>query len=667
MAWHGSWWQSVQWRGDGWWQEDSRWETRGLQADGDPEKEKEQDRRKDRRFANCGTLGTKHPLPLDDRKDLLLVILQKMQEVVSSDSSDSGVGGSMDSSFRVAISGWNAVVTHAALFYLCKVRPGMPLRALRNEDGKFSVVDAARILYGAVRGLYPAVDDQKEALDFLQATCWERTPELVKKATDIGFDPWEMEDKLVPKPREDSRNGMIARSQHPDAASPSTSGRRLLRMTTDEELTYLTKKREVLQMRKDVAQQEEGAEASMPYSPPVRQPGPLRMRPGQEEALLPHLPQGMRLLPKVAEACGVLRPSTSGAASNDPQPPGSGPQAGEQQRKELQAALANIEYEKKKIAYLLEGAQPPQESREHGAEVEAEAAAMQEASEQREELANRDTKLVALSEEQAAAAKAAQEQARVALAKAEVVEMREALVKAEAVVTAGQKQEEEARLEAQVVATRKQEEKARLEAQAHRTRGQEEAEVAKAARDESRQQKELAELKAQAGEEAKAAKAARDADQQQRAELARLRAHAQEEAEVAKAARLEVEAHRTRGQQREELARLQAHAQEEVEVAKAARLEVEAHRTRGQEEEALQELVAKAQEDKTAMEAVVQRLREQVAELRAPRTKSPGEQEEQAQHSQETEHEASGASGSMGLRDPEDDKSGRKTHTISYY
>ena len=58
------------------------------------------------KFRSCTTLGTKHPSPLDDRKDLLLALFDRLQ------TSASGPG-----SFpRAAMGSWTALIVHAAFY-----------------------------------------------------------------------------------------------------------------------------------------------------------------------------------------------------------------------------------------------------------------------------------------------------------------------------------------------------------------------------------------------------------------------------------------------------------------------------------------------------------------------------------------------------------------------
>jgi hypothetical protein len=74
------------------------------------------------------TLGLKHPMPLEDRRDLVLGLVNKLRDDVGTE------GGS----FKLAVSAWGPVLLHAVLFYLARARPCMKVAALRNENDRSS-------------------------------------------------------------------------------------------------------------------------------------------------------------------------------------------------------------------------------------------------------------------------------------------------------------------------------------------------------------------------------------------------------------------------------------------------------------------------------------------------------------------------------------------------
>ena len=148
-------------------------------------------------YANVSTLGLKHPLPLDDRRELVLGVLNKLQDEVQEVSS-----GSVQGNFRIAVASWGPVLIHAVLFYLCRARPGMPLRTLYNEDKKFTIADATKMLWTEHNSLFPSVAEKVEVATLLSQCRLGNTQPLLKNAIQHGFDPAEVEVKVgvVPAP-----------------------------------------------------------------------------------------------------------------------------------------------------------------------------------------------------------------------------------------------------------------------------------------------------------------------------------------------------------------------------------------------------------------------------------------------------------------------------------
>ena len=108
------------------------------------DKEKVQDR-----FKNVVSLGaaSKHPLPLEDRKALLVAVvnlLSPRDKIVLS---------------KIAVSTFTAMTTHALLFLLSRAGPRMSIRLLRDDEGVFTIDYAALQLAETARSLH-----QPEAL-----------------------------------------------------------------------------------------------------------------------------------------------------------------------------------------------------------------------------------------------------------------------------------------------------------------------------------------------------------------------------------------------------------------------------------------------------------------------------------------------------------------------
>ena len=96
------------------------------------------------------TLGMKHPLPADERRELLIALLELIRK--------KHVGGDLAVFPSVAVAQWDLLVFHGAFFFWCKVGPSTPLRILRESTGGiFCIEFAAGKLYETFvrRGLSP--------------------------------------------------------------------------------------------------------------------------------------------------------------------------------------------------------------------------------------------------------------------------------------------------------------------------------------------------------------------------------------------------------------------------------------------------------------------------------------------------------------------------------
>ena len=176
----GQWWPSSSSQS---WEEGIRnsWHSR-LQESPADKKDKEKDRD---RFKNVISLGasSKHPLPLEDRKSLLVAVMNQLspQKVVLS---------------KIAASAFTATTTHALLWLLCRAGPRMPIRLLRDEDQVFTIESAARQLAESAVSLH-STQELGEIFTMIHDTCWEAHGEtILKTAVQAGFDPSEVEDEL---------------------------------------------------------------------------------------------------------------------------------------------------------------------------------------------------------------------------------------------------------------------------------------------------------------------------------------------------------------------------------------------------------------------------------------------------------------------------------------
>ena len=135
-----SWWSSQphswdqDWHGSSWWQEGPDWTSN--------KKDKDKDKEKDR-FKNVTSLGaaSKHPLPLEDRKSLLVSLADEL-----------GPGRTPLS--KIAIGQLNSTITHALLFLFCRATPRMSIRLLRDDANLFTISYAAKQLADTARSLH---------------------------------------------------------------------------------------------------------------------------------------------------------------------------------------------------------------------------------------------------------------------------------------------------------------------------------------------------------------------------------------------------------------------------------------------------------------------------------------------------------------------------------
>ena len=265
---------------------------------------------------DVSTLGLKHPMPLEDRRDLVLSLINRLRDDVE---------GTQSVSFKLAVAGWGPVLLHAVFFHLCRARPCMKVGALRNEDDEYVLEDAVDILYTEMNGVLTTWEDKKAALKLL-CDCRHGSPEkLLAVAKEEGFDANEVE----PKGTAASGSGAPAQiAASAPAAGPVTSvppgpshgtgqPRTLTRMDTEEEIKNLRKKNEVMDLRVALAEKEKALKSQ---NDPVAQPGrtAAAQMPAPRGGDAEHLQVLQQTLPPAALAPTQLRStSTSGASPQD--------------------------------------------------------------------------------------------------------------------------------------------------------------------------------------------------------------------------------------------------------------------------------------------------------------------------------------------------------------
>ena len=314
-GWREDWWHN---QGQGWHHKDgwgeNQWGRGSVWGNGGSEK-----------YSNVSTLGLKHPMPLEDRKELVLGLLTRLQEEVV-EASAASTPGSVAGNFRIAVASWGVVLVHAVLFYLCRAKPSMPVRTLFNEERKFIMADAVKMLWGEHTSLFPTAEDKAAALQLLSECRFGDAKPLLEQAKQLGFDPGEVEGKAaasVPGSVAQTAlaNAAVRGNVAPAASLPSSS-RALQRMTTDEELAHLKKRGEVLQLRKSLAEEEARLRSSPQVSgqSDVRVPDKPEVSQRHESVMREALPSGILEPVKLRS---TEAPSTSGGPASGSAPSGS--------------------------------------------------------------------------------------------------------------------------------------------------------------------------------------------------------------------------------------------------------------------------------------------------------------------------------------------------------
>ena len=169
MSWGGPWndvqdWLQPSWAGGGGTWASDQWADSNWSRDWDRRKGT-QTEPKERPWPNLPhvtTRGLKNPLPLDERKELLLELIEqgRPQETVSFP--------------RVGLFDWGPRCVHAAFMILSRAEPKTAVRSLRDEEGNYSTKYAARVLLDSFTGLYPTAASRKAVMDMLRDNCYDR-------------------------------------------------------------------------------------------------------------------------------------------------------------------------------------------------------------------------------------------------------------------------------------------------------------------------------------------------------------------------------------------------------------------------------------------------------------------------------------------------------------
>ena len=272
-SWDGGSWQSEEWREDQQWWKGETWRQRtpdssyqsssqcqwqGAKPDSQWQGTKPDSQwhdsnnlwqgqgNKAAQYASVTTLGLKNPLPLDERRELLLELI-----ALGTDRGEPPFP-------RMAVFNWGAVTIQASFMILSRVEPGTPFRVLRDETGNYSKEHAAQVLLESFKTLHQTPEDRAAVVANLRAKCYDKTEDIVAEAQTFGFDPQQIEAKTLycVVPRQDSRNGIITASRYAAAPPLGAPPKDLKRNNTDEEIEHLEKRRRLLLLQRNVHMQE---------------------------------------------------------------------------------------------------------------------------------------------------------------------------------------------------------------------------------------------------------------------------------------------------------------------------------------------------------------------------------------------------------------------------
>jgi len=184
----------------------------------------------------------KHPMPLEDRRDMVLGLVNKLQDDV----------GMEVTSFKVAVSAWGPALLDAVLFYLARARPCMKVATVRNEIDGYVTERAVDVPYREMCGVLTSWEKQPAAMQLISECRFGSSTKLIAAAMKEGFNPSEVE----PKAASGAGGALASGTPSQEALGAQVPTRALSRMSTDEELQSLRKRNQVLELRKALVEKE---------------------------------------------------------------------------------------------------------------------------------------------------------------------------------------------------------------------------------------------------------------------------------------------------------------------------------------------------------------------------------------------------------------------------
>ena len=188
--------------------------------------------------SKISTLGMKHSLPLEARREILQQFFNK-------------VCSKIKMSFpTLYISTWNARVVQAAIYLVCRLEPNYPARAFLDEENQVNVDDGVRILMQGFIACYSTDQKQEHIIKFLSDHAIQNKDAIIDKACQHGFDPLQVEDRGSGSgARFESRSGVPYTSRH--SASPQGPSEI---QDLDEEMQQVQKEKQVIDMKLQMLQ-----------------------------------------------------------------------------------------------------------------------------------------------------------------------------------------------------------------------------------------------------------------------------------------------------------------------------------------------------------------------------------------------------------------------------
>ena len=179
---------------------------------------------------NITTLGWKHPVPLSDRREILINLIKQVQEKVCPN----------DTIPVIWIHAWSAQLVQAILYTLCCLQPDFSAKGFFDKDNNFDKDHAVKLLLEAFYANYKSEQAQAHVIKFVMSHATkDKEAMVIDNACDQGFNLSLVEDKVSGSARHEARSGF------PNALRPipSPQGRSMIEL--DEEYQRFQKEKHI--------------------------------------------------------------------------------------------------------------------------------------------------------------------------------------------------------------------------------------------------------------------------------------------------------------------------------------------------------------------------------------------------------------------------------------